>query len=120
MERQADSSARLERTHYDAVTHDIRFRRLAAGGRLGLATMPQRWGYGMPWWVWDAPSWPGTVTEAYSAIGSDGYFIAVLPVADAVIVHKVDIDTNESPNVSLGEYMMSLGIFLESYCGECK
>jgi hypothetical protein len=78
----------------------------------------------MLWWVWDAPSSAGTVTGpyqgAYSAIGSNGQFITVLPAADAVVVHKVDIDKDETPNVSLDEYMISLGIFLDSYCGECK
>jgi CubicO group peptidase (beta-lactamase class C family) len=106
------------------VTHDDQIRPLGAGGGLGLATVAQRWGYGMLWWVWDAPSSAGTVTGpyqgAYSAIGSNGQFITVLPAADAVVVHKVDIDKDETPNVSLDEYMISLGIFLDSYCGECK
>jgi hypothetical protein len=54
------------------------------------------------------------------AMGSNGQFITVLPAADAVVVHKVDIDADETPNVSLGEFMTSLGIYLESYCGDCK
>jgi CubicO group peptidase (beta-lactamase class C family) len=106
------------------VTHDDQIRPLGAGGGLGLATVAQRWGYGMLWWVWDAPSSAGAVTGpyqgAYSAMGSNGQFITVLPAADAVVVHKVDIDKDETPNVSLDEYMTSLGIFLDSYCGECK
>jgi CubicO group peptidase (beta-lactamase class C family) len=106
------------------VTHEDQIRPLGAGGGLGLATMPQRWGYGMLWWVWDAPSWPGVVTGpyqgAYSAIGSNGQFITILPAADAVVVHKVDIDTDERDDVSLGEFAVTLGIYLESYCGECK
>jgi CubicO group peptidase (beta-lactamase class C family) len=106
------------------VTHEDQIRPLGAGGGLGLATMSQRWGYGMLWWVWDAPSWPGVVTGpyqgAYSAIGSNGQFITILPAADAVVVHKVDIDTDERDDVSLGEFAVTLGIYLESYCGECK
>jgi hypothetical protein len=43
-----------------------------------------------------------------------------LPAADAVVVHKVDIDTDERDDVSLGEFAVTLGIYLESYCGECK
>ena len=106
------------------VTHDNQIRPLGAGGGLGLATVAQRWGYGMLWWVWDAPNAAGAVTGpyegAYTAMGSNGQFITVLPAADAVVVHKVDIDKDETPNVSLDEYMVSLGIFLDSYCGECK
>jgi CubicO group peptidase (beta-lactamase class C family) len=106
------------------VTHEDQIRPLGAGGGLGLATMPQRWGYGMLWWVWDAPSWPSVVTGpyqgAYSAIGSNGQFITILPAADAVVVHKVDIDTDQRDDVSLGQFAVMLGIYLESYCGECK
>ena len=78
----------------------------------------------MLWWVWDAPPSAGAVTGpyqgAYSAMGSNGQFITVLPPADAVVVHKVDIDNDETPDVPLTEYMVSLGIFLDSYCGHCK
>jgi CubicO group peptidase (beta-lactamase class C family) len=106
------------------VTHDDQIRPLGAGGGLGLATMPQRWGYGMLWWIWDAPSSVGAVTGpyqgAFSAMGANGQFITVLPAADAVVVHKVDIDDDETPDVSLDQYMVSLGIFLDSYCSDCK
>ena len=78
----------------------------------------------MMWWVWDAPPSPGAsigpYQGAYSAMGANGQFITVLPDADAVVVHKVDIDNDETPNVNLDEYMVSLGIFLNSHCGECK
>ena len=46
--------------------------------------------------------------------------VTVLPAADAVVVHKVDIDKDETPNVSLDEFMVSLGIFLDSHCDDCK
>jgi hypothetical protein len=86
--------------------------------------MAQRWGYGMLWWVWDAPPTPGANTGPYSgaymAMGSNGQFITALPAADAVVVHNVDIDADETPDVSLGEFMISLGIYLESYCGDCR
>ena len=98
------------------VTHEDQIRPLGAGGGLGLTTMAQRWGYGMLWWVWDAPSWPGVVTGpyqgAYTAMGSNGQFITVPPAADAVVVHKVDIDARWNPDVSLGEFAVSLEIFL--------
>jgi CubicO group peptidase (beta-lactamase class C family) len=106
------------------LTREDQIHPLGAGGGLGHATMPQRWGYGMLWWVWDAPSSPGVVTGpyqgAYSAIGSNGQFITILPAADAVVVHKVDIDTDERDDVSLGQFAVMLGIYLEAYCGECK
>src|ERR1051326_8254326 len=45
---------------------------------------PERWGYGALWWVWEAPVWPGGLygcpfQGAYSAKGSGGQFITVLP-----------------------------------------
>src|SRR5215471_14430677 len=58
------------------VTHEDQIRPLGAGGGLGLATVAQRWGYGMMWWVWDAPPSPGTsmgpYQGAYSAMGANG------------------------------------------------
>lgn len=52
-----------------------------------------RWGYGMLWWVWDAPNLRGAVTGpyqgAYSAMGAYGQYITVLPVLDLVIAHQV-------------------------------
>jgi CubicO group peptidase (beta-lactamase class C family) len=59
-----------------------------------------RWGYGMLWWVWDAPVNTGVITGpyqgAYEAMGAGGQYIVVLPAADAVVVHKVDIDSDDS------------------------
>jgi CubicO group peptidase (beta-lactamase class C family) len=45
------------------VTRDDQIRPEGAGGGLGLATVAQRWGYGMLWWVWDAPTTPGAITD---------------------------------------------------------
>jgi hypothetical protein len=50
---------------------------------------------------------------------ANGQFITVLPAADAVAAHK-DTDDDETPDVSLVEYMMSFGIFLNSYWSECQ
>ena len=55
---------------------------------------PSRWGYGTMWWVWDAPAFPGGIYTgfmqgAYSAMGSGGTYITVLPARDMVVVHQV-------------------------------
>lgn len=47
--------------------------------------MPERWGYGVLWWVWDSPTWPGNVTArpfqgAYAAKGTGGQLILVSSV----------------------------------------
>jgi CubicO group peptidase (beta-lactamase class C family) len=67
--------------------------------QLGVATGARRWGYGMLWWVWDAPDIPGSVTGpyqgAYTAMGAYGQYITVLPVLDMVVAHKVDFDEDE-------------------------
>ncbi len=74
-----------------------------------LLGMPERWGYGVLWWVWDAPVWPSGVTAspfqgAYTAKGTGGQFITVLPTYDLVIVHKVDIDDEPARQVTPLEY----------------
>jgi CubicO group peptidase (beta-lactamase class C family) len=55
-----------------------------------------RWGYGMLWWVWDAPNVPGAVTGpyqgAYTAMGAYGQYVTVLPVLDLVVAHQVAFD----------------------------
>lgn len=84
-----------------------------------------RWGYGMLWWVWDAPVWPGTLTgpyqNAYSANGANGQHITVLPVMDLVVAHKVDFDQDGSRSVSPSEYYTILQMVIESGCaGACK
>ena len=84
-----------------------------------------RWGYGMLWWVWDAPIWPGAVTGpyqgAFSAIGSNGQYITVLPVLDMVFSHKVDFDADGSRHISPSEFHTILQMVVDSYCSEkCK
>jgi CubicO group peptidase (beta-lactamase class C family) len=97
------------------VTPEDQIRPLGAGGGLGIKTVAQRWGYGMMWWVWDAPQEFGPYAGAYTAMGANGQFITVLPDSDAVVVHKVDLAPDESDDVSLTEYAVTLGIFLESF-----
>lgn len=58
---------------------------------------PDRWGFGLMWFVWDEPTfldhdWSGPMQGAFIAMGSGGQYIAVLPAADMVIAHKVDLD----------------------------
>jgi CubicO group peptidase (beta-lactamase class C family) len=61
------------------------------------AALPQRWGFGLMWFVWDEPAflnhnWMGPMQGAFIAEGSGGQYIAVLPAEDMVIAHKVDLD----------------------------
>jgi len=59
-------------------------------------TFANRWGYGMLWWVWDAPNVRGSATGpyqgAYSAMGAYGQYITVLPFLDLVVAHQVAFD----------------------------
>lgn len=80
-----------------------------------------RWGYGMLWWAWEVPPYPGHVFTgpyqgAFSAMGSGGQFVTVFPLNDLVVVHKVDIDKNEQNNVSLPTYMTILDLVLDAKC----
>ena len=70
------------------VTPQEHIRPVVSGPAFG-----NRWGYGMLWWVWDAPNVRGAVTGpyqgAYSAMGAYGQYITVLPVLDLVVAHQV-------------------------------
>jgi CubicO group peptidase (beta-lactamase class C family) len=84
---------------------------------------PDRWGYGVLWWVWDAPTFPGNVfmgplQGAYSAMGSGGQFITVIPNGDMVIAHKVDIDKNPAASVNALDYDAILTMVIDSKCPE--
>ncbi len=87
---------------------------------------PGRWGYGFLWWVWDAPMFPGNtfigfLQGAYSAMGSGGQYITVLPVRDMVVVHRVDIDKDAHAAVTPSSYMAMLSMIEDAYCGDrCK
>jgi CubicO group peptidase (beta-lactamase class C family) len=88
---------------------------------LRVAGRPDRWGYGALWWVWDAPLFPGNVSNgplqgAFSAMGAGGQFITVLPQADMVIAHKVDIDKNDAASVSAMDYDAILAMIIASKC----
>jgi CubicO group peptidase (beta-lactamase class C family) len=87
---------------------------------------PERWGYGLLWWVWDEPAFPGStyigfMQGAYSAMGSGGTFITVLPSRDMVVVHQVDIDKDYRASVSPSSYMAMLSMIANAACGDdCK
>jgi CubicO group peptidase (beta-lactamase class C family) len=84
---------------------------------------PGRWGFGSTWWVWDQPAFPGNISTgflqgAYSAMGTGGTFLTVLPAKDMVVVHKVDIDRNARASVSPSSYLAMLTLIANSYCGD--
>jgi CubicO group peptidase (beta-lactamase class C family) len=87
---------------------------------------PERWGYGLLWWVWDGPMFPGGISMgfmqgAYSAMGTGGTFITVLPSKNMVVVHQVDIDKNARASVSPSSYMAMLSMIANAYCDtSCK
>jgi hypothetical protein len=73
------------------------------------------------WWVWDAPIYPGPVFAgpfqgAYTARGTGGQFVTVLPFSDTVIVHTVDIDKNPRAEVSGENESTIRNMVLASIC----
>ncbi len=87
---------------------------------------PERWGYGLLWWVWDEPTFPGYsyigfMQGAYSAMGTGGQYITVLPSKDMVVVHQVDIDKNPRAAVSPSSYIAMLSMIANANCdNNCK
>lgn len=87
--------------------------------------LPDRWGYGYMWWVWDAPAYPGYIFAgpfqgAYSARGTGGQFVTVLPSADMVIVHTVDIDKDPEATITGENESTIRNMVLASTCdGPC-
>jgi hypothetical protein len=80
-----------------------------------------RWGYGILWWVWDAPKFPGEIMTgpyqgAFSAMGTGGQYITVFPFDDMVVVHKVYVDPDWSRSVSGPAYMTILDLVLDAKC----
>jgi CubicO group peptidase (beta-lactamase class C family) len=93
---------------------------------LHIRGRPDRWGYGVLWWVWEAPVFPGRISDgqlqgAYTAMGTGGQYITVIPFEDMVIVHKVDIDKDYRATVSPLGYDAILAMVLDSKCpGGCQ
>lgn len=107
--------------HYSTVMltpfHDIHPIQMRNDGE------PARWGYGTMWWVWDAPIFPGgtftgPMQGAYTAMGSGGQFITVIPTRAMVVVHKVDIDKNPNVPVSTAAYTAMLTILADANCAD--
>lgn len=88
---------------------------------------PTRWGYGVMWWVWDGPQQYGGLTRgpfhgAYSAKGSGGQFITVLPALDMVIAHTVEDDYLHptARGVTETEFTAILEMLIAARCsGDC-
>jgi CubicO group peptidase (beta-lactamase class C family) len=85
------------------------------------AGQPDRWGYGMLWWAWDGAAYPGDYYSgpyqgAFSAMGSGGQYLTVLPSIDMVIVHKVDIDKDPQANVDGMGYDAIMNLLIQSRC----
>ena len=85
---------------------------------------PDRWGFGLMWFVWDEPGyldhpWTGPMQGAFIAMGSGGQYIAVIPRFDMVIAHKVDFDT-AGGQINPIEWDAILNLILASDCfGNC-
>jgi len=85
---------------------------------------PRRWGYGYMWWVWDAPNSSGPFVGAYTGMGAGGQFITVIPQADLVIAHKVDMQqplplaaAKRTRNVTGEQYNAIVAMLYACYCG---
>jgi CubicO group peptidase (beta-lactamase class C family) len=73
-------------------------------------------GYGYLWWVAvNGKHFPNVELKdgAYSARGSGGHYIVVLPDIDLVVVHRVDTDIR-SERVSADEFGRLLGLILDA------
>jgi len=86
--------------------------------------MPWRWGYGYMWWVWDAPNSQGPFVGAYTGMGAGGQFITVIPQADMVLAHKVDMQqplpagaAKRTRTVTGGQYNAIVAMLHACYCG---
>ena len=87
---------------------------------------PERWGFGLMWWVWDAGPFPGNVyitpfQGAYEARGTAGQYITILPASDTVLVHKVYIDVYPQPAITQQEWDTITNMAISAACsGPCQ
>jgi CubicO group peptidase (beta-lactamase class C family) len=86
---------------------------------------PERWGFGLMWWVWDASSYPGDkyflpFQGAFEARGTGGQFITVLPARQLVLVHKVDIDPYPRGALDQQGWDTITNMVISAACGACK
>jgi CubicO group peptidase (beta-lactamase class C family) len=88
---------------------------------LSLGGQPDRWGYGVMWWVWEEPLFPGggsggPLQGAYTAMGAGGQYVTVLPAESMVVVHTTDIDANSGADVPTVSYDAILAMATMSRC----
>jgi CubicO group peptidase (beta-lactamase class C family) len=87
---------------------------------------PERWGFGLMWWAWDAGPYPGGIyvtpfQGADEARGSAGQYITILPAKDMVLVHKVYIDVYPQPAISQEEWDTITNMAISAACsGPCR
>jgi CubicO group peptidase (beta-lactamase class C family) len=92
-----------------------------------MGGQPDRWGYGMMWWVWKEPLFPGgnaggPMQGAFTAMGAGGQYVTVLPAENMVVAHTVDIDANGGADVSTMAYDAILTMAIMARCqsaGRC-
>jgi CubicO group peptidase (beta-lactamase class C family) len=91
-----------------------------------MSTQTSRWGYGAMWWVWDQPRLPPTLSigplyGAYTAMGSGGQLLTVLPEMDMVVSHKVEIEGENAKDMTSVESTTVLSMILATRCnGPCR
>jgi CubicO group peptidase (beta-lactamase class C family) len=88
---------------------------------LSVGGQPDRWGYGVMWWVWEEPMFPGGASTgplqgAYTAMGAGGQYVTVLPAEDMIVVHTTDIDANGAADVPSMAYDAVLAMAIMSRC----
>ena len=88
---------------------------------LSIGGQPDRWGYGVMWWVWEEPLFPGGASAgplqgAYTAMGAGGQYVTVLPAENMVVVHTTDIDANGKADVPTMAYDAILAMAIMSRC----
>ncbi|MGD0631542.1 MAG: serine hydrolase [Terracidiphilus sp.] len=87
---------------------------------------PERWGFGLMWWAWDAGPFIGGIyitpfQGAYEARGTAGQYITILPAKDMVLVHKVFIDVYPQPAINQEEWDTITNMAISAACsGPCK
>ncbi len=87
---------------------------------------PERWGFGLMWWTWDAEPFPSGVyinpfQGAFEARGAAGQYITVLPAKDMVLVHKLYIDVYPQPAINQEEWDTITNMAISSACnGPCR
>jgi CubicO group peptidase (beta-lactamase class C family) len=88
---------------------------------LSIGGQPDRWGYGVMWWVWEEPLAPGgaamgPLQGAFTAMGAGGQYVTVLPAENMVVVHTTDIDANGRADVPTLAYDTILGMAIMARC----